>query len=123
MKQAQTLLHSLSEKLRAACRDEKRRVNLLLAAGLGGMLLLLVSEWFPEEAAAPEPAPQPAEELPFQPGAGLYDEPAAEKPARKTARKSSAGKRSTRKPKASAEPQEELSSPAFDNFEGVDFDS
>lgn len=77
----------------------------------------------PEEAAAPEPAPQPAEELPFQPGAGLYDEPAAEKPARKTARKSSAGKRSTRKPKASAEPQEELSSPAFDNFEGVDFDS
>ena len=51
MKQAQTLLHSLSEKLRATCRDEKRRVNLLLAAGLGGMLLLLVSEWFPEEAA------------------------------------------------------------------------
>ena len=70
-----------------------------------------------------EPAPQPQEELPFQPGAGLYDEPPAEKPARKTARKSSTGKRSTRKPKAAAEPQEELSSPAFDNFEGVDFDS
>lgn len=77
----------------------------------------------PEEAVMAEPAPQPQDELPFQPGAGLYDEPAAEKPARKTARKSSTGKRSTRKPKAAAEPQEELSSPAFDNFEGVDFDS
>ena len=76
-----------------------------------------------EEAAMAEPVPQPQDELPFQPGAGLYDEPAAEKPARKTARKSSTGKRSTRKPKAAAEPQEELSSPAFDNFEGVDFDS
>ena len=60
MKQAQTLLHSLSEKLRAACRDEKRRVNLLLAAGLGGMLLLLVSEWFPEEAAVPQTDAAPA---------------------------------------------------------------
>lgn len=77
----------------------------------------------PEEVVMAEPAPQPQDELPFQPGAGLYDEPAAEKPARKTARKSSTGKRSTRKPKAAAEPQEELSSPAFDNFEGVDFDS
>ena len=33
------------------------------------------------EAAEEEPAPQPQEELPFQPGAGLYDEPPAEKPA------------------------------------------
>ena len=31
-------------------------------------------------------------------------------------------RRTTRK-KASDEPQEELNSPAFDNFEGVDFDS
>lgn len=77
----------------------------------------------PEEPAVAEPAPQPQEELPFQPGAGLYDEPVAEKPARKTTRKSSTGKRSPRKTKAAAEPQEELSSPAFDNFEGVDFDS
>lgn len=77
----------------------------------------------PEEIAAPvQPAAQPQEELPFQPGAGLYDDPPVEKPARKT-RKSSTGKRASRKPKAAAEPQEELASPAFDNFEGVDFDS
>ena len=76
----------------------------------------------PEEIAAPtQPAPQ-QNDLPFQPGAGLYDEPPAEKPARKT-RKTSTGKRASRKTKAAAEPQEELASPAFDNFEGVDFDS
>lgn len=76
----------------------------------------------PEEIAAPtQPAPQ-QNDLPFQPGAGLYDEPSVEKPARKT-RKTSTGKRASRKTKAAAEPQEELASPAFDNFEGVDFDS
>ena len=76
----------------------------------------------PEEIAAPtQPAPQ-QNDLPFQPGAGLYDEPPVEKPARKT-RKTSTGKRASRKTKAAAEPQEELASPAFDNFEGVDFDS
>ena len=51
---------------------------------------------------------------------GLYDEPEA-KPARRR-KASTTTKRTTRK-KASAEPQEELNSPAFDNFEGVDFDS
>lgn len=76
----------------------------------------------PEEIAPPMQAAQPQDDLPFQPGAGLYDEPPVEKPARKT-RKSTTGKRTTRKTKAAAEPQEELSSPAFDNFEGVDFDS
>ena len=75
----------------------------------------------PEEIPAPvQPAMQ--DDLPFQPGAGLYDDPPAEKPARKT-RKTGTGKRASRKSKAAAEPQEELSSPAFDNFEGVDFDS
>lgn len=76
----------------------------------------------PEEIPAPAQPAQQQDELPFQPGAGLYDEPPAEKPARKT-RKSGTGKRASRKTKAAAEPQEELSSPAFDNFEGVDFDS
>lgn len=79
----------------------------------------------PEEIPAPvKPPVQQADELPFQPGAGLYDDAPAEKPApaRKT-RKSGTGKRTTRKSKAAAEPQEELSSPAFDNFEGIDFDS
>ena len=74
----------------------------------------------PEEAA---PAAEPAADDRFQPGAGLYsDAPeAAPAPAKRSTRKAPA-KRSTRK-KASTEPQEELNSPAFDNFEGVDFDS
>lgn len=75
----------------------------------------------PEEIA-PTPIPEaPAiDESHFQDISGLYDEPEA-KPARRR-KASTTTKRTTRK-KASAEPQEELNSPAFDNFEGVDFDS
>ena len=75
----------------------------------------------PEEIA-PTPIPEaPAiDESRFQDVSGLYDEPEA-KPARRR-KASTTTKRTTRK-KASAEPQEELNSPAFDNFEGVDFDS
>lgn len=77
----------------------------------------------PEEMAAQLPGSQPEPKETFQPGAGLYDEPPAEKPApaRKT-KKTGTTKRTTRKTKAAA-PQEELNSPAFDHFEGVDFDS
>lgn len=76
----------------------------------------------PEETA-PAAEPMPIDGGRFQPGAGLYsDAPeAAPAPAKRSTRKAPA-KRSTRK-KVSAEPQEELNSPAFDNFEGVDFDS
>lgn len=78
----------------------------------------------PEEPEEAEPAPIPVEEpaideTRFQDVSGLYDEPEA-KPARR--RKAGTTRRATRK-KASDEPQEELNSPAFDNFEGVDFDS
>ena len=75
----------------------------------------------PEEIA-PTPIPEaPAiDESRFQDISGLYDEPEA-KPARRR-KASTTTKRTTRK-KASAEPQEELNSPAVDNFEGVDFDS
>ena len=75
----------------------------------------------PEEIA-PTPIPEaPAiDESRFQDISGLYDEPEA-KPARRR-KAGTTTKRTTRK-KASAEPQEELNSPAFDNFEGVDFDS
>ena len=75
----------------------------------------------PEEIA-PTPIPEaPAiDESRVQDISGLYDEPEA-KPARRR-KASTTTKRTTRK-KASAEPQEELNSPAFDNFEGVDFDS
>ena len=75
----------------------------------------------PEEIA-PTPIPEaPAiDESRFQDISGLYDEPEA-KPARRR-KASTTTKRTTRK-KASTEPQEELNSPAFDNFEGVDSDS
>ena len=79
----------------------------------------------PEEPEETTPAaePMPIDGSRFQPGAGLYsDAPeAAPAPAKRSTRKAPA-KRSPRK-KVSAEPQEELNSPAFDNFEGVDFDS
>lgn len=79
----------------------------------------------PEEPEDPAPAPEmsaPAiDETRFQDVSGLYDEPEA-KPVRRTRKTGTAAKRTTRK-KVSAEPQEELNSPAFDNFEGVDFDS
>ena len=78
----------------------------------------------PEEPEEAEPAPIPVEEpaideTRLQDVSGLYDEP-EDKPARR--RKAGTTRRTTRK-KASDEPQEELNSPAFDNFEGVDFDS
>lgn len=78
----------------------------------------------PEEPEEAEPAPIPVEEpaideTRLQDVSGLYDEPEA-KPARR--RKAGTTRRTTRK-KASDESQEELNSPAFDNFEGVDFDS
>ena len=79
----------------------------------------------PEEPEEPAPVPDmeaPAiDETRFQDVSGLYDEPEA-KPVRRTRKTGTAAKRTTRK-KVSAEPQEELNSPAFDNFEGVDFDS
>ena len=79
----------------------------------------------PEEPEEPAPVPEMAapaiDETRFQDVSGLYDEPEA-KPVRRTRKTGTAAKRTTRK-KVSAEPQEELNSPAFDNFEGVDFDS
>lgn len=79
----------------------------------------------PEEPEEPAPVPEmeaPAiDETRFQDVSGLYDGPEA-KPVRRTRKTGTAAKRTTRK-KVSAEPQEELNSPAFDNFEGVDFDS
>lgn len=79
----------------------------------------------PEEPEEPAPVSEmeaPAiDETRFQDVSGLYDEPEA-KPVRRTRKTGTAAKRTTRK-KVSAEPQEELNSPAFDNFEGVDFDS
>ena len=79
----------------------------------------------PEEPEEPDPVPEMAapaiEETRFQDVSGLYDEPET-KPVRRTRKTGTAAKRITRK-KISAEPHEELNSPAFDIFEGGDFDS
>ena len=63
----------------------------------------------------------------FQAVSGLYadDDAQPAAPARKP-RKSAprrAPRKTTRSTAAAAQPQGELNSPAFDNFEGVDFDS
>ena len=76
----------------------------------------------PDEAPVPAAPEAPAiDETRFQDVSELYDEPEA-KPRRTRKTSGTTAKRTTRK-KASTEPQEELNSPAFDNFEGVDFDS
>lgn len=78
----------------------------------------------PEEPEEAEPAPIPVEEpaidetrfqrmSPACMTSRRPSLPAAARPVRPGARPA----------KASDEPQEELNSPAFDNFEGVDFDS
>ena len=49
---------ALWQRLKPLWDDEKRRVQLLAAAGMAGLLLLAVSEWLPAETAA---APSAAE--------------------------------------------------------------
>ena len=54
---------ALAGRLRDALSDEKKRVNLLLCAGLAGLLLLALSEWLPERSQTSQPqqaAPAPA---------------------------------------------------------------
>ena len=60
---------------------------------------------------------------PFQPGAGLYDEPAPAPAPKKTTRSRSSSKsRTTRKKAQPAQPAEDLPA-SLDSFSGVDFDS
>ena len=60
---------------------------------------------------------------PFQPGAGLYDEPAPAPAPKKTTRsRSSTKSRTTRKKSQPAQPAEDLPA-SLDSFSGVDFDS
>lgn len=49
---------ALWQRLKPLWDDEKRRVQLLAAVGMAGLLLLAVSEWLPDETAA---APSAAE--------------------------------------------------------------
>lgn len=101
----------------------------------------------PEPAAVPEPeeekvdtvefaiAPKPDEPqdlrqnddlaTPFQPGAGLYDEPApapAPAPKKTTRSRSTSKTRTTRKKAQPVQPAEDLPA-SLDSFSGVDFDS
>lgn len=45
-----------ASSLRTMVQSEKGRMNLLVLAGLIGMMLLCISEWIPNDAAAAEPA-------------------------------------------------------------------
>lgn len=47
---------ALWQRLKPLWDDEKRRVQLLAAAGMAGLLLLAVSEWLPAETAAAQSA-------------------------------------------------------------------
>lgn len=52
MKELTSVLQTLPARLRSLWADEKRRVQLLAAAGLLGMALLALSEWLPAAPAA-----------------------------------------------------------------------
>ena len=52
---------ALWQRMKPLWDDEKRRVQLLAAAGMAGLLLLAVSEWLPAETAAAPPAAEAQE--------------------------------------------------------------
>lgn len=57
MKELSALWQSAARRAGALWTDEKKRINLLVCAGLAGLLLLAFSEWLPQDAAAKtEPA-------------------------------------------------------------------
>ncbi len=52
---------ALWQRLKPLWDDEKRRVQLLAASGMAGLLLLAVSEWLPAETAAAPPVAEAQE--------------------------------------------------------------
>ena len=56
MKERAASWRAAAERVRAALYDEKKRVNLLLCAGLAGLLLLAFSEWLPDSTSQEQPA-------------------------------------------------------------------
>ena len=52
---------ALWQRLKPLWDDEKRRVQLLAAAGMAGLLLLAVSDWLPAETAAAPPVAEAQE--------------------------------------------------------------
>ena len=56
---------ALWQRLKPLWDDEKRRVQLLAAAGMAGLLLLAVSEWLPAETAAAPPNAAEAQEADY----------------------------------------------------------
>ncbi len=55
---------ALWQRLKPLWDDEKRRVQLLAAVGMAGLLLLAVSEWLPAETAA-EPLPAESQDADY----------------------------------------------------------
>lgn len=56
MKERAASWRTAAERVCAALYDEKKRVNLLLCAGLAGLLLLAFSEWLPDSTSQEQPA-------------------------------------------------------------------
>ena len=56
MKERAASWRAAAERVRAALYDEKKRVNLLLCAGLAGLLLLAFSEWLPDSTSQEQSA-------------------------------------------------------------------
>lgn len=57
--QWQKILEPLFNSVRQHLKDEKSRVNLLIVLGLGGMLLLCLSEWMPDSTPAVQSSTAP----------------------------------------------------------------
>lgn len=65
MKHPAELCRQWPEQIKKLMQDEKKRVNLLVCAGVGGLLLLGFSEWLPQEtteSSLPSPAQTSAPE-------------------------------------------------------------
>lgn len=62
MKQLEEQCRLRFEQFKALLSDEKRRVNLLVAIGALGLLLLAFSEWIPESTTPEHTEPQPITE-------------------------------------------------------------
>ena len=48
------MIDELKKRLDALATDRKRLMNLLILAGIAGMLLIALSEWIPEAEEAPK---------------------------------------------------------------------
>lgn len=66
MKNAKILWVQWMRRCKEVLSDEKKRVNVLVVAGLTGLILLAFSEWIPQEDSKRPEAVQPSEQSSYQ---------------------------------------------------------